>query len=692
MGQRTLDFIHWTWLALVLLAGILLRTCHLSYPALSIDEAESCINAMSILERGYPSESYLGLPIFENTLVRPWPGSHEEYEFKDISYSDRGYAVYHGWLPIYAIACSYLVSGVQPDVATDPPRVQTTSDEIWMRTVAARFPAVLFGMLAVAFAYFAGRAMAGPDAGAVAATIAALAPPAVRVARGARYYSAAHALGLLCCLAVWLMARKGRWRDYVLGAVGFSLLFHTHTITFALATLIWLCTLPIALRRPKATAKLVMFLAVLVMAIVPWVVITGYPGEGRGLLPAARDLLDFPEDYFGYFLRHWKLTGLLALTAAALAGVYLFRRRLPERITEPLAVPASAILLLGAWLIAGYLTFLLIVPAPSAFLWRSTLAVQIQGIVLVAILIAACARMIGARTAAAGPIVVGIAMLALPAVRAPLADPPKWRQPVYVAIDYLRQQEWTTGTRIFASPLSHLTLTLLAGIPVQSTAPVHKQFFDDYAGELVILETAYRGQEIAQHDVQRAANGAGVALNDSEARDWAWRMSTRRLRNELIDRGASPEPPLEQVPEYLEALAQELASRPPQRESADGLWDNPAVFRGYRATDRWGFWQTFFYRFVDPTRRTGENLNYAERIQGARAVVLESTWVVLLAPARKPVQQPSSALIPDLPLPAVRRARSADNPSLPEPWPVAKPSPASSDNSTGEIAPAQPLR
>ncbi len=58
---------------------------------LSVDEAESSINALTILERGYPSDRYLGLPIYENVLLTTSPTS-EEYEFKDSSYSDRGMA------------------------------------------------------------------------------------------------------------------------------------------------------------------------------------------------------------------------------------------------------------------------------------------------------------------------------------------------------------------------------------------------------------------------------------------------------------------------------------------------------------------------------------------------------------------------------------------------------------------------
>ena len=79
-----------------------------------VDEAETSINALTILEHGYPTDHYMGMPIYENTLIQSWP-NNEEYEFKDFSYSDRGMAIYHGWLPMYAIAFSQWLMGIQPD-------------------------------------------------------------------------------------------------------------------------------------------------------------------------------------------------------------------------------------------------------------------------------------------------------------------------------------------------------------------------------------------------------------------------------------------------------------------------------------------------------------------------------------------------------------------------------------------------
>jgi hypothetical protein len=53
---------------------------------------------------------------------------------------------------------------------------------------------------------------------------------------------------------------------------------------------------------------------------------------------------------------------------------------------------------------------------------------------------------------------------------------------------------------------------------------------------------------------------------------------------------------------------------------------NP-IFKGYPLTDyRW--WQVFYYRFVNPEARMGPNLNYADRIRNAEAIVLPLDWVV----------------------------------------------------------------
>jgi hypothetical protein len=133
---------QWLLLVLIFAYGIGLRGWHLDKSPLITDEAETSINSLTILQHGVPRDQYLGLPIFENTLGKPWADNHE-YEFRDTSYSEQGLAIYHGWLPPYAVAASLALHGIEPD--TDQSRLSPRYSEeaIRQRIRVARTPAVL---------------------------------------------------------------------------------------------------------------------------------------------------------------------------------------------------------------------------------------------------------------------------------------------------------------------------------------------------------------------------------------------------------------------------------------------------------------------------------------------------------------------------------------------------------------------
>src|SRR5207248_2648573 len=172
----------------------------------------------TILQKGYPTDTYLGLPIYENTLIRRWP-EHPEYEFKDISYSDKHMAVYHGWLPLYCVAASFALHHIRPDQATPSLQIKHDLKERIRRTTAARLPSILFGALLLGFAFFGGRALYGSDAGWAALLVGAVYPWHINVCRQARYYSATMALGTGCCLLLWLMFERGKWKHFLAGAL-----------------------------------------------------------------------------------------------------------------------------------------------------------------------------------------------------------------------------------------------------------------------------------------------------------------------------------------------------------------------------------------------------------------------------------------------------------------------------------------
>jgi hypothetical protein len=151
--------------------------------------------------------------------------------------------------------------------------------------------------------------------------------------------------------------------------------------------------------------------------------------------------------------------------------------------------------------------------------------------------------------------------------------------PLFALVEYLRSQTLSAGTRIYAPPVSHLALAFYTGLPVQSVAPVRREFFDSHDGDMLIVE--------------RAVRDGGEA-----------RRAERRL------------------------LAEE----------------NPAIFRGYPATDLVRSWPVYFYRFVDPERRSGAQLNYLGRVRSSRAVAVSPSWIVYHADApRRASDRPRQA-------------------------------------------------
>jgi len=91
--------------AAIILLGLGLRISWMNKTALWCYEAESSINALTIIGTGIPGWKYVGFPIVKNTLTKTWD-ENPEYEFRDSTYSDRGVVVYHGCLPLYTIAAS----------------------------------------------------------------------------------------------------------------------------------------------------------------------------------------------------------------------------------------------------------------------------------------------------------------------------------------------------------------------------------------------------------------------------------------------------------------------------------------------------------------------------------------------------------------------------------------------------------
>ncbi len=617
-------------LAAVIFYGTALRAWDLGATPFWVDEAESAINALTILQHGLPVDHYLDQPICENTLLRPWP-EHPEYEFKDVSYSDRGLDVYHGWLPLYAIAASFALCDVKPDDDPAALGVRHSAEELRRRTWAGRLPGVLFGGVFLLAVFAAGRELYGREAAWAAVAAAAVCTPAVEFARQARYYSPTLALAACCALLLALMLRRGRWRDFLFGAVALVLLFHTHIVSSLAVGAAGALAAPRLARHPRGAARLAAFAAVVATGTVSWVVFTGF-AAATAHHPRARSLLT-ATDLRDFVAALGPFPPLAALTVAWLLAGRPLRGRLPDRLLRPFADHAGAFLLLAAWAVIGLFAFVLGAPAVSYFYGRLVLTVFVPGLLFGALLCAAAARALAPRHACllAPALLVGLLAAAGQARFWP-ASPGDSN--AFDIVEELRAWDWRPGTRVYATPNHHLLLTFYCGMPVQSVAPVRKSFLDAYAGPILIVEAGPRYEPLTGDEIRQALAAAGRFLSDAEAREWERRLTSHLTRAELCGRVAEVRPGPEALSADFDALPALQRRKTAQMVAAWVRTTGNPMFKGYSPADN-HWWQIFYYRFVNPEARTGAGLNYADRVRDARAHVLPQGWVFYDCPARK---------------------------------------------------------
>ncbi len=633
--SRAIKRLEYALLGLVLIWALVIRVYRLDAPLFWVDESESTINALTILQHGLPLDRYLGQPVYENTLVEPWPGN-EEYEFKDSSYSNKRVAIYHGWLPLYAMAGSLKAMGVRPDSVPDRLTVKHSDEEMSRMTIAARLPAVVFSMALLVLLFLAGSEMYGRDAAWAALVIGAFSERVLDFARQARYYSATVTFSTACCLMLWRIHRHGRWRDYLIAAVVFVLLFYTHVVTFLVASAAGaLLLLSSAVWRRGALPKLAVFCLIVLGCALPWLLGSGFLSQARGI-PNAFPYLDFPQDLFTFPMSKLHTVLLLAAGLLGLIAAEVMRRRLPPRFARPFRDGRAAFFFLFGWVVLGYLSFVTMMPAVSYIFTRMQLPMLGPGAVLAGLIFAAIARAIMRRPQPLAAVALAaVFMLVFAHVKPWPGDPgTTLSRNTGEMIRWLRGREFAPGTRIYATPNSHLTYSVYTGMPVQSVAPVRKSWLDSYPGPVVVIENMPHYMVPTAQELREALHNPDIS-ND-EAGGWGAYIIGRAWREKLPERFASVFPPLssETVRPEIRPL---IDSRPQETVKYLQVTDNPifvvpAVFRGYPLRELPDWWQVYFYRFADVDRHTGKNLNFLDRIRNAKATVLFSGWTVYESP------------------------------------------------------------
>lgn len=647
-GGRSGTSAEWVLVILVVLTGAWLRMLHLDEIPFWVDEAESSINALTILQNGYPNDAYLGIPIYENTHVWPWPES-AEYEFRDVSYSENHLALYHGWLPLYAIAASFALHGVQPDHDNGTRLTKHNLEDQKRRTRAARLPSILFAVCFLLAVFLGARAICGFEAGWAGLITAAYYPFHISISDQARYYSAQVALSTVCCVMVWLLVRDCRWKHVWLGGCAFVLLFHTHLLSFVNAAAMAGLCLPVIVSRHKGwLKKMSVFGAIVAAGTLPWVIATGFYRH-RSHIPSAWPLLQMPSTLWQYppFNMWYAIPGFAIVIFGLYA--YLTRRTLAAHIHSAAVQLVAVLVFLGGWTLVGYAAFLYFIPAVSFSRNRVALSYWGPLFLLGASMCALLVKMITPRLSRyAGAGLASFLMLLLFVATGHSMEithkPGAGTWKVYAELfEHLNSMRLDSTAKLYAAPNSHLPMTFYSGLPIQDITPVRKSFLDSYHGEIVYIDSGV-AVETGLLDVERIQEAAvrnGLKLSQEAAEEIALRLQTRTYR-ESMKQAVAPDEPLQLEP--LSPFEQELlAAHRAAITYYFSKFDYELVTRGFVVRD-WSDWCTILkYRFVNPEARRGIHANFAQRLRGSDAVILARTGAI--AVYRSPWHPPDSTAV-----------------------------------------------
>jgi hypothetical protein len=621
---------------MVVSIGVGLRGARIDDTSLWVDEAESSINGLTILEHGLPLDRYLDLPIYENVLLRPWPES-DEYEFKDLSYSDRGVAVYHGWLPLYAIALSQWLFGIEPDLVDERLAVRHDDAEMRRRTWVPRIPSIVFSCVFLGMMYLTARAIAGDAAGWAALVFSALNERLIWFGSQARYYAATLAFDAVGAWTLWRCIVNGRWRDFLIFAASLVLLFFTHSLSCMALIATALCMLPFMWRHDRFIAKVGSSVLLFAAGTLPWVWLSGLASHAD-LLPKARELVTWPDDVIYFLSRRPESVLFLVASAAYVIVQFLYSRRadLEAETRARLRRASCGAVLMGLWLSIAYSSFFLLMPAASFFWMRMTMTLEVPGILLVAIGVGTMTQRLPTHVASgvAAAVVLAFLMLSGRFVHPP-AGPPDALAEVRPVVDHLRRASLSADTRLYAVPNSHLVWTYYTGMPVQSIAPIRSEFLNTYAGPIVFIDR-FGLDWLTSDKLNAIAVEQGVDDELNWPTEWSEQLQAH-LYAETIESGVKSVDGNEPLPSFLQPVLNRMRQiRDAPRSSSRLVVECPLVMKSFRVTTHQDSWQTFFYRFVDPRSRSGQGANFADRFKQARVTILSEQTAVFHVPPLNP--------------------------------------------------------
>ena len=280
-------------------------------------------------------------------------------------------------------------------------------------------------------------------------------------------------------------------------------------------------------------------------------------------------------------------------------------------------------------------------PAASFFLYRLKLVVAVPGFLVMTLFAAALSR--GVRPTSNYLPVAGLAVLLVLSGQLPptLPGPAEFHFPNLIGA--IRDWPLARDGRIFASPNDHLTLTYYSGRPVQSIAPVRREWLDRFSSDLLIVE-GLRYSVPGVTEVQGIARRQGRMMNEIEARSRARDAFQLTTELELQASGASlMSPP--RMPDSLDLALIDLVHDVTRLEVMGYAKATP-LGRGRKLATHQDFRDAFFYWFSNPHLRTGAQLNYRACRARAHTYLHSSGYVLFDCRVNKDVPLPPMSLAP----------------------------------------------
>lgn len=601
----------------LVLIAVALRSYRLGASPMWVDEAESSVNALTIVGNGLPGDRFLGLPLFENVLVRPWPES-AEYEFRDVSYSDRGLAVYHSWLPLYAIAAAFRLAGVTPEAASHGTPVRDSSAaEIVYWSAIPRIPSVLFGALSVVAAWALGRRTAGDPAAIAMSTAFAVSAFLVDIGRQARYYSALVAGTTVCGLAIWHAWRRGRLIDHALVGLAVGGVFHIHSVSAVAMSLLYVAMWPLAGAQTRVWLRMALAGFISAALILPWAAWSGLLSQ-TNWTPAARHFLSVR-------LLAATLPGPIVWLTLAVCLLWLWlawrpNSRLSDRWRRPILDSTGSVYFGVAWAALAYGAFFGLMPAASLFRERMNLMVIVPLLLLFSVLATAAARALWPTSRFAPAAAMVAVLVAWNDLPPKLPGPPQADVVSYLGMS----RSWQLGPRgrIYATPNEHLVLTYYSGRPVQSIAAVRRHWLDRFDDDLVIVEGP-RYNRPTGRQAEETARQLGLTLSSADTQRRLQYAVVLATHHDLQASGLAVTA-LARQPDALDEALAETTRRATRIAVQASLLDPDPTLATWQ-----DFRDQFFYRFSNPAGRTGEHRNYRACRARATATVLSNGTTVL---------------------------------------------------------------